>query len=166
MKLGACNMRRMQSLLCVEEHLLNWRNTLQYYELGPPLTTINNKCVMQPYKFTVTKHNQTSSRHPNINKPNQRSHTQFWQPRSIFAMDHASPHHKILVEIYSIRADLGSKIIRLRDVIFQRHSYYKWLCMVATRNVMKKMSFRIILIWHLLWRLLNQNFERFLWSKY
>ena len=42
MKLGACNMRRMQSLLCVEEHLLNWRNTLQYYELGTHQLTPNN----------------------------------------------------------------------------------------------------------------------------
>jgi hypothetical protein len=98
MKLGACNMRRMQSLLCVEEHLLNWRNTLQYYELGPPPTPTMRNSLPQ----NIIKPN---SRQPSTNKPNQRSPTQIWQPRSIIAMDHASPHHKILVEIYRIRAD-------------------------------------------------------------
>ena len=46
-----------------------------------------------------------TSSHPSTNEPNQRSPTQFWQPRSIFAMDHASPHHEILTEIYRKHAN-------------------------------------------------------------
>ena len=158
MKLGACNMRRMQSLLCVEEHLLNWRNTLQYYELGPPPTTHNNTCTM---RNSLSRNKiKPTSHHPSTNKPNQSSPTQSWQPRRIFAMDHASPHDKILVEIYRIRAD--------QDCMTwcHRHSSYKWLCVVATRNVLKKWVLGLSLFDIYFKYFLPRISNAFLWSQF